>query len=86
MVEVTVTHHHCLDIGGVEVQTPHVLDHPLRADPGVEEHRVRAPTPFELDQRREPVLGLHHVGPRALKHREVGLGPSQERRTHDTLV
>ncbi len=39
----------------------HVVDNPVGADPGIEQHPVAAARLGELDQSRESVLGPRHV-------------------------
>ncbi len=86
VIEVAVTHHDRFDTLRIDIEAAHVLDHPVGADPGVEEDPMLGPADVHRHERRVAVLGADDVGAGTLEdaHRHGRAGV--ERRAANDLV
>jgi hypothetical protein len=62
---VTVAEHDDVDVLGGELEPAHVLDEPVRGEPGVEQDTSGAARFLDRDEAREAVLGARRVAGQA---------------------
>jgi len=77
----SMAEHDGADVARLDIETPHVLDHPLCREATVEEYVMGPARTFDADQHRKACLGSQWVKRRVATHKATRLLLLRARRT-----